>query len=169
MYERSDKRRIYQLIDMYLAEKIDEIAFCTAFVPSYDIELDYDTLTDEEYQALSELARIASRFSEFEEDLKNYPNIYYTKEELKRKILETRVRLDSSIKNTQEKDAQEKQKYLETSDSSIEGHATELDKEWLFCPDCLDAWESNSLDAMVICPKCNHAFHNPRYNPKDLS
>ena len=79
------------------------------------------------------------------------------------------LELDSSIKNTQEKDAQEKQKYLETSDSSIEGHATELDKEWLFCPDCLDAWESNSRDAMVICPKCNHAFHNPRYNPKDLS
>ena len=77
--------------------------------------------------------------------------------------------LDNLIKNTIEKGVKEKQKYLETPDSSIEGHATELDKEWLFCPNCLDAWESNSRDAMVICPKCNHAFHNPRYNPKDLS
>jgi len=38
MYERIDKRRIYQLIDMYLSEKINEAAFCSDFVPSYDLE-----------------------------------------------------------------------------------------------------------------------------------
>jgi hypothetical protein len=98
MYERSDKRRIYQLIDMYLAEKIDESTFCGDFIPSYDLELDYDTLTDEEHQAFSELGKIASRFSEFEEDIKKYPGVYYTKEELKQKIIETKSKLEKYFK-----------------------------------------------------------------------
>ncbi len=93
MYEKSDKRRIYQLIDMYLTQKIDEAAFCADFVPSYDLELDYDTLTDEEHRAFAELGQIASRFSEFEEDIKKYPGVYYTKEDLRQKIIETREKL----------------------------------------------------------------------------
>ncbi len=93
MYERTDKRRIYQLIDMYLAKKIDEITFCSDFVSSYDLELDYETLTEEEHIAFSELGKIASRFSEFEEDIKKYPGIYYTKDDLMQKIIETKEKL----------------------------------------------------------------------------
>lgn len=93
MYERTDKRRIYQLIGMYLAERINESTFCSDFVPSYDLELDYDTLTEDEYNAFYELSEIASRFSEFEEDIKKYPGVYYTKEELKQKIVETKKKL----------------------------------------------------------------------------
>ena len=79
---------------MYLANKIDESTFCNDFVPSYDLELDYDTLTNEEYQALSELGKIASRFSEFEHDIKTYPGVYYTKDDLKKKIIETKIKLE---------------------------------------------------------------------------
>lgn len=75
---------------MYLAEKIDEAAFCDDFIPSYDLELDYDTLTDEEHEAFSELGKIVCRFSEFEDDIKNYPGVYRTKEEVRQKIIETR-------------------------------------------------------------------------------
>jgi hypothetical protein len=106
MYERKDKRRIYQLIDMYLAEKIDEATFCSDFIPSYDLELDYDTLTDEEHQALSELGKIASRFSEFEEDIKKYPGIYYTKNELKKKIIETKRKLERYFNELKTNDEQ---------------------------------------------------------------
>jgi hypothetical protein len=85
-FTRSDKRKIYQLIDLLLSHKISESTFCHEFCCSYDLELDYDTLTAEEYKAFSALGEITSRFSEFEEDIKKYPGTYYTKDELKEKI-----------------------------------------------------------------------------------
>jgi hypothetical protein len=52
---------------------------------------------------------------------------------------------------------------LQVDNPSIEKSATILDKTWLMCPDCIDAWESISKNTMVICPKCNQVFHNPRW------
>ena len=95
MYERTDKRRLYQLIEMYLTGKLDESIFCDDFIHSYDVELDHATLTEEEHQALRELGKVASRFSEFEDDLKKYPGVYFTKEDVRLKILETKERLKS--------------------------------------------------------------------------
>ncbi|QVL56095.1 MAG: hypothetical protein KFB95_02500 [Simkaniaceae bacterium] len=57
---------------------------------------------------------------------------------------------------------------LKKPDPNIEKSATILDETWLMCPDCIDAWESASKSAMVICPKCNQIFHNPRFQ-KDRS
>ena len=54
------------------------------------------------------------------------------------------------------------EEYLDESDPNISESAIEGDSDWLICPKCNDAWESNSLKAMVICPKCDRAFHNPR-------
>lgn len=93
MYERTDKRRIYQLIDIYLSDKINESTFCHEFYCSYDLELDYDTLMEDEYKAFYELSEITIRFSEFEEDIKKYPGVYRTKEEVKQKIIETKEKL----------------------------------------------------------------------------
>lgn len=93
MYERIDKRRIYHLIEMYLSQKIDEATFCRDFVFTYDTELDYDTLIEEEYTAFSELGKVASRFSEFDEDIKKYPGTYSTKAELKNAIIKTKEKL----------------------------------------------------------------------------
>ncbi len=53
------------------------------------------------------------------------------------------------------------EEYLGQSDLSISESAIEGDFNWLICPKCNDAWESDSLKAMVICPKCDCAFHNP--------
>jgi hypothetical protein len=78
---------------MYLSDKINESTFCHEFYCSYDLELDYDTLMEEEYKAFYELSEITSRFSEFEEDVKKYPGVYYTKEELNKKIVETKEKL----------------------------------------------------------------------------
>lgn len=82
MYEKTDKRRIYQLIDMYLSGKINETTFCDEFYYCFDLELDCDTLTEEEYEAFYELSEITIRFSEFENDIKKYPGVYRTKEEI---------------------------------------------------------------------------------------
>ncbi len=56
--------------------------------------------------------------------------------------------------------------YTKHPDNTVDKTAQELEKGWLLCPDCIDAWESSSIDAMVICPKCNAALHNPRYKDK---
>ncbi|MBA3721680.1 MAG: hypothetical protein H0W88_04695 [Parachlamydiaceae bacterium] len=37
------------------------------------------------------------------------------------------------------------------------------DDEWLICPKCFDAWESNSSDKIVQCLKCHSFLQNPRY------
>jgi len=92
-YEKSDKRRIYWLIDKYLSGDIDEPTFCDEFHCTYVLEIDRNSLTKEECKVFQELGEIAGRFSEFEEDIKKYPGVYYTKEELKQKILETKKKL----------------------------------------------------------------------------
>lgn len=52
---------------------------------------------------------------------------------------------------------------LEFSDLSIKEKASTVDNNWLMCPTCVDAWESNSIFAMVECPKCKNVMHNPKY------
>jgi len=54
------------------------------------------------------------------------------------------------------------EKYLKIPDPNVLESAIKANSNWLMCPKCNDAWESNSPDAMVICPKCECAFHNPR-------
>ena len=104
MYERTDKRRLYQLIEMYLVGKINESSFCDDFVPSYDVELDHNLLTEEENQAFYELSRITGRFSEFEKDHKEHPGVFYTEEDVKRKILETKDKLKKYFDELQDED-----------------------------------------------------------------
>jgi len=104
MYDKTDKRWIYQLIDMYLSDKINESTFCHEFYCSFDLELDYDTLMEDEYKAFYELSEITIRFSEFEEDFKKYPGTYYTKEELKKKIIETKEKLEKYIEEFKSSD-----------------------------------------------------------------
>ena len=95
------KRRLYWVIDMYLSEKINEPAFCNEFYYSYDLELDHSTLTPEEKKAFYELGEVAGRFSEFEEDHQNAPGAFFTKEELRNKILETKSVLKGLFPQTE--------------------------------------------------------------------
>jgi hypothetical protein len=93
MYDRTDKRRIYQIMDMYLSGKITASAFCDEFHCTYNVELNHNTLKKEEHTVLSELGEVAGRCSEIEEDHKKYPGVYYTEEELRKKIIETKEKL----------------------------------------------------------------------------
>ena len=93
MYDKKDKRRIYYLIDIYLSEIIDEATFCDEFYYCYDLELDSETLTENENEAFIQLGKVVDRFSKFEEDIKEYPDFFCTEKELKQKIIETREKL----------------------------------------------------------------------------
>lgn len=93
MYEKTDKRRIYQLMDMFLTGQIDAWTFCYEYYNCYDLELDMDTLTELEAKAFYDLSTISGRFTNIEEDLKIYPGTYFTEEQLKLKIIETKDKL----------------------------------------------------------------------------
>ncbi|GHV44572.1 hypothetical protein FACS1894180_6080 [Bacteroidia bacterium] len=97
MFEKNDKRRLYQLIDMYLSGIITASVFCDEFYYCYDLELDYETLTDIEQQYFSKLGTVSGRFSEFEEDHKLASKAFFTEEQLKDKIVETKEKLSSSF------------------------------------------------------------------------
>ncbi len=57
--------------------------------------------------------------------------------------------------------------YLEFPDKNITHVAQIGDDEWLICPNCIDAWRSDtSLDALVKCPNCLSVLQNPRYHYK---
>lgn len=96
MYDKRDKRRLYWLIEQYLSGRIDESIFCDEFYYSYDLEIDNNTLTDIEKVVFAELSTVAGRFSEYEEDHLGLPNGFYTAEELKQKIIETKEKLDGN-------------------------------------------------------------------------
>jgi len=92
MYNKNDKRRLYWLIDQYLAGEINEIVFCDDFHNTFVNEMNYETLTDDEYTVFSDLSDASQRFSEYEEDFKLWPG-FITSEELRNKIIEVKEKL----------------------------------------------------------------------------
>ena len=88
MIERSDKRYLLMLIALYLENKITATTFCNEFYYSYDLEVNENDLTIVEKMLYEELSIVSSRFSEYEEDHKNLPNGFSTKEEVKIKAQE---------------------------------------------------------------------------------
>ena len=93
MHPKTDKRRLYQLIDMYLAGFITARVFCDEFYYCYDLELDKTHLDDLEIKLFEELDEVSSRFSEFEEDHKLDPKAFATLAALKQQIFITREAL----------------------------------------------------------------------------
>lgn len=86
--EKTEKQYLYYIIDQYLKKQITSRQFCDEFYYCYGKELNYDTLTNMERRLFSELSKKASRFSEFEEDIENYPGTYFTEEQLNNQITE---------------------------------------------------------------------------------
>lgn len=86
MYARNDKRRIYQLINMYLSKEITTSKFCNEFYYCYCIDLNHTTLTKIELYYFNELDQVCSRFSEYEEDHKLDPHAFSTEIEVFQKV-----------------------------------------------------------------------------------
>jgi hypothetical protein len=93
MYSKKDKRRLYWLIDQYLEGKITERQFCDENYYCFGLELDYEDLTQSEYLIFSDLNKICSRFTEYEEDFKLDSNLFYNKNDLKERIKVAKISL----------------------------------------------------------------------------
>jgi hypothetical protein len=50
---------------------------------------------------------------------------------------------------------------LEFPDPEVNLKAEKLEDNWLMCPICIDAWQTDSKAGMVMCPKCKNVMHNP--------
>lgn len=97
MYNKSDKRRLYWIIEQYMLGKIDEPTFCDEFYYSYDLEVSNDTLSEIEKQVFSDLSNVSSRFSQYEEDHKLDAKAFSTVKELRQKIIETNEKLQEGV------------------------------------------------------------------------
>lgn len=94
MYDKSDKRRLYWLIDQYLVGKINELSFCDEFYYLYDLGIDRKALTESERKIFENLSMVVSRFSQHEEDHKLDARAFATKQELGQEILNAKNRLN---------------------------------------------------------------------------
>lgn len=84
----SPKEKLWYLIDGLQngVYKISE--FCSEFNTTYNVELDYRTLSENEYHQFRKLSEMAGRFSDSEDDLKT--GIFYTEDEVRQKANEIR-------------------------------------------------------------------------------
>ncbi len=97
IFDKKNKKYLYLIIDLFASGKIDEKTFCDEYYYSYDLAIDYSTLTENEYRIFLELSEIVDRFSEYPEDHKLDIHAFTNKEELKKKILETKNALENVI------------------------------------------------------------------------
>lgn len=83
----TQKEKIWYLINGVISGSYEVNIFCDEFVRIYGLETDYTRLTEQETHKFKELFEMASRFSEYEEDLK-IPNMYFSGEEVLQKAKE---------------------------------------------------------------------------------
>ena len=77
----TEKEQLYYLITGVLNGLYQVKTFCTEFTRVYDLEVDYEQLSEIENAEFGDLCEMAGRFSDDEEELK-IPNMFYSKEEI---------------------------------------------------------------------------------------
>lgn len=81
------KEKLYYLLVEFQKGNYSITTFCDLFSEIFELEINYDSLNNEEYKLFSDLETKTARFSEFEEDLK-IPNVYFSAEQVKETINE---------------------------------------------------------------------------------
>jgi hypothetical protein len=82
MIERTPKERLYWLMHLLINNKIRPTDFCNEFYNTYEHEVDDKDLSKDEKELFMVVSQKGSRYSEFEEELKKYPKVYISKNEL---------------------------------------------------------------------------------------
>ena len=86
MKSRTRKQRLYWLLELFIAGKLEPSNFCNEFFLTYGLEvgvdrevvLERDDLSSEEDGLFGELSNMAGRFSDIEADIALHPNVWYT-------------------------------------------------------------------------------------------
>ncbi|WP_420214901.1 hypothetical protein [Listeria monocytogenes] len=79
------KEQLYFLLNGLDNGEIEINNFTNQFMKIFDLEIDYDELSKEEYTILGNVSDMATRFSDSEEDLK-LPNVYYSEKQIREEV-----------------------------------------------------------------------------------
>lgn len=83
MFNKTDKKYLYWIIESYLSDKITGESFCNAFYESYDLGINLCCLSEAEQRIFDELNAVVGRYTRFKEDLRLHPGVYFNDEQLK--------------------------------------------------------------------------------------
>lgn len=79
------KEQLYFLLNGMDNGEIEINTFINQFIKIFDLEIDYDELSKDEYTILGNVSDMAARFSDSEEDLK-LPNVYYSEKQVREEV-----------------------------------------------------------------------------------
>lgn len=89
----TEKEELWYLINGLLEGTYTVKTFCSEFTRIYDLEMDYDILSEEENKEFGDLCEMAGRFSDDIEELK-IPNMYFSKNDIIKKAKEIKKRMN---------------------------------------------------------------------------
>ncbi|EAE5174441.1 hypothetical protein [Listeria monocytogenes] len=79
------KEQLYFLLNGLDNGEIEINNFTNQFMKIFDLEIDYDELSKEEYTILGNVSDMVARFSDSVEDLK-LPNVYYSEKQIREEV-----------------------------------------------------------------------------------
>ncbi|MDA9472899.1 hypothetical protein [Enterococcus sp. 5H] len=82
---QTEKEQLYALLTGLTSNEIGINEFTNKLIKIFDLEIDYDELTEEEYRLLGEVSDMSARFSDSLEDLK-LPNVYYSEDQIRSEV-----------------------------------------------------------------------------------
>ena len=91
----TEKEQLYYLLNGFLNGSYQVETFCNEFTRIYDLEVDYEKLSELENKEFGELCEMAGRLSTDEDELKIY-NMFYSAESIMNKAKTVKQRLDKS-------------------------------------------------------------------------
>ncbi|UTR16543.1 colicin immunity domain-containing protein [Salipaludibacillus sp. LMS25] len=83
-----DRAKLKKLLTDFVGRKINTETFSNEFTIFFSQEIDYECLSEQEYQLFNELEVIASRFSPFKEELLLYEKTYSSEADVEKKVQE---------------------------------------------------------------------------------
>lgn len=75
------KEELYYLLNEVANNNYTMQNFVSEFTRIFELEIDYDDLTDDEYKCFEKISMMSSRFSSIPEDLK-LTNVYFSKSQI---------------------------------------------------------------------------------------
>ena len=77
----TEKEQLWYLINGVLNDTYDIKTFCSEFTRIYDLEVDYEQLSEQENSEFGDLCEMAGRFSDDDDELK-IPNMFFPEESI---------------------------------------------------------------------------------------
>lgn len=90
----TEKEQLWYLINGVLNGTYNIKAFCSEFTRIYDLEVDYEQLSEQENSEFGELCEMTARFSDDADELK-IPNLYYSKKNILDKARYVKQKLEN--------------------------------------------------------------------------